>query len=165
MTAPNTAAVGKPISASNYNQIVTRLSAGTAFTPTISNWASATTGPTTTGRYWRTGDVVHMYVQSKLGTGAITVGNITVTVPTTYPIDTTNMSLDASTTLAGNVGFYDISATQLYIGMARPIDTATIRLMRPPLSGTGVYPVTSSTTPFTWATLDELSILISYPTA
>lgn len=164
MAAPDSATVGGKITAAKYNQIVARLAAATAYTPTISNWSSATIAPTTTGRYWRTGDMIHALIQSKLGTGVITVGNITVSLP--VAMDTTGMIAD-STLLNGTVSLVDVSAgtTGYFGGALRFIDANTVRVLRQSTANPGVLAVTSSAAPFTWQTLDEMSLMLSFPIA
>lgn len=162
MAAPTPATVGGKITAALFNQFVTRLSGAQTYTPTINNWNSATTPPTTTGRYWRTGDIVHVLVTSKLGTGSITVGNISVSLP--VACDTTGMLLD-STNLNGAFSAKDASSGDTYAGIVRLVDANTVRLMRFQSSTPGQVNPTSSSTPFTWATLDEISVLVSYPIA
>lgn len=162
MTAPTTATVGELITATKYNQIPARLTAFTSYTPTIANWTSATIAPTTTGRYWLAGNICHVLVQSKLGTGAITVGNVTVSLP--VAVDTTGMILD-STLLPGTSGYGDVSLGDRYAGFVRILDANTVRALRLTTAGSGALGALTSALPFTWATLDELSLMFSYPVA
>jgi hypothetical protein len=162
-TAPTTAAIGGTITAAKYNEIPANLTDPAAYSPTITNWASATTGPTTTGRYWITGRMCHVLVQSKLGTGAITVGSITVTLP--FAMDTTGMILN-STGLNGNAIFNDVSAgTPDWGGLIQVVDANTIRLMREASATTGNFAFVTSALPFVWATLDQFSAAFVYPLA
>lgn len=163
MTAPTTATVGELLTASKYNQIPARLTAVATYVPTFTNWSSATIAATTTGKYWLTGNICHVFIQSKLGTGVITVGNITVTVP--VAIDTTGMITD-STMLDSTIGMTDVSGGPLFFGGAvRYIDASTVRVMRYSSGTAGAFLTVNSTAPFTWQTLDELSIMFSYPVA
>lgn len=134
-----------------------------SYAPTVSNFASATTGPTTVGRYCISEGTVHTIVTSKLGTGTITVGNITVSLP--IAAATTGLFADSSY-FAGNVSMVDVTGgPQNCGGYVRYIDANTVRVMRESAGGADVRAVTSSTTPFTWATLDEISLAFSYPVA
>lgn len=162
MTAPTSATVGGTQTASKYNEFVARLSAATSYAATLSNWTSATIAPTTTARYWRIGDTIEVLIQSKLGTGAITVGNITVSLP--VAMDTTGMILD-SFELTGKVALDDVSAgtTAFYGGSVRVIDANTVRIMRGSAANPGVDATITSALPFTWATLDQFSAHFFYP--
>lgn len=156
-----TVSVGQTILAALWNALEAKLPSWTSYTPTISNWSSATTAPTTTGRYCIVGGVCHVIVVSKLGTGTITVGNITVSLPTAAT--TTGLIAD-STYFAGNVSMMDVSAgPQNCGGYVRFVDANTVRVMRESAGGADVRAVTSSTSPFTWATLDEISLAFSFP--
>lgn len=164
MATLSLATVGGKITATLINQIVNVLSPRTVFTPTIAGWSSATVAPTTSGSYVRSGNQVTMTVQTKLGTGTITVGpSITVTVPPSLPIDTTGLILE-SFVVQARVGFNDVSAATEYAGDARIMDANTIRILRNS-SGTGALGNVSSTNPFTFATLDEMSIVVTYITS
>jgi hypothetical protein len=134
----------------------------TSYTPTLTNFSSASTPATTTGRYAISSGIAHVLVQSKLGTGVITVGNITASLP--VAADTTGMILD-STLLAGTGSLFDVSPAQEYVGAIRIIDADTVRLLRLNASTIGGVNPTTSTLPFTWATLDEISLMFSYPVA
>lgn len=139
------------------------LSGAQTYTPTIDNWNSATTPPTTTGRYWRTGDIMHVFVQSKLGTGSISVSNITVSLP--VAMDTTGMISD-STLLNGTVCLNDVSsANTFFVGAIRYVDANTVRVMRSSASNPGQILTISASAPFTWQPLDEISLAFSYPIA
>jgi len=157
-------AVGGQVTASSVNQLVDVLAGPLTYTPTVSNWSSATIAPTTTGRYWLHGGICTVMVQSKLGTGTITVGAISVSLPLT--MDTTGMIAN-STALPGTSTLRDVSAgtSGYYLSGIRVIDSATVNVMRPSTTSTGVHATTSSITPFTWATLDEFTAFFSYPVA
>ena len=134
----------------------------TSYSPTVSNFSSASTPATITGRYSVTGGICTMFVQGKLGTGAITVGGITVSLP--VAADTTGMILD-STHLAGAAGFTDVNGTSgdTFGGLVRIVDANTVRPLRE--VSAGQFRAVASTAPFTWATLDEFSLMCSYPVA
>jgi len=157
-------AVGGQVTASSVNQLVDVLAGPLTYTPTVSNWSSATIAPTTTGRYWLHGGMCTVMVQSKLGTGTITVGQISFTLPLT--MDTTGM-IAQSTLLSGTSSMRDVSGgtTGYYGGGVRIIDSTSVNVMRPSASAPGVLATTTSVLPFTWATLDEFSAFFSYPVA
>lgn len=132
----------------------------TTYVPTIANFSS--TSPTITGKYAVAGGIVQALVQAKLGTGTITVAAASATLP--VAADTTGMILD-STLLQGAAGFKDVSLGDQYAGSVRIIDANTVRAMRFTTTGSGSAGTLSSTLPFTWATLDEMSLAFSYPAA
>lgn len=160
MAALSLATVGGKVTAFLINQIVNVLTAGTAYVPTITNYASATIAPTVTGRWWRFGSVGLVMVQTKLGTGAITVGNMTISTPTA--MDTTGMISD-STMLPSGVGMTDVSAGLFFDGGVRFVDANTVRVMRASSGTAGALLTINSTSPFTWATLDEMSVFFIIP--
>lgn len=163
MTVLNLATVGGKVTAALINQLVNVLTVRTAYTPTVTNWDSATVLPTTTGYYWITGNICHVIVTSKLGTGAITVGNITVSLP--VPMVTTGMILETSRPFGGVGSLMDVSggSTGDNQAIVRVIDANTVRVMRSSAANPGVAAAITSTLPFTWQTLDEFSISFSYP--
>jgi len=157
MAALVLAAVGAPVRASDVNQLVAVLGPGTAFTTTFTGWAS-TGAISTSARYWRTGNNVKVQINTTLGTSPVTVGDITVTVPSGLPIDTTGMLLN-STLLNGQVGLFDVGTGQ-FTGVCRVIDANTVRIFR---NTTTSVAVVSNTAPFTWTAGDQLTIIFEYP--
>jgi len=169
MASLTLATVGGRVAAALVNQIIAILTIRTSYTPTITNFSSATTSPTITGSYTRAGNVVTVCVQGKLGTGSISVGSITATVPPSLPIDTTGMIAN-STALDGTAAFNDINGSY-FAGPVQLVDANTVRAMRPLQSAsytaalTGGFGSTASGSPFTWAAGDEVSLLFSYVTS
>lgn len=157
MAALQLATVGGKVYASIINAIIAVLTPATTYTPTISNWAS-TTGPTTSARYWRVGNLVRVQINTTLGTSPVTVGDITFTVPPALPIDTTGMLLN-STLLNAAVGLFDVGTAQ-FTGVCRVIDANTIRVFRNTSTSVAVV---SNTAPFTWTAGDQLTIDVYYP--
>lgn len=162
MFNPANVAVGGPATATLENSTLAVLSPPNSYTPTISNFGSATTAPTTTGRYWISGNICHVFIQSKLGTGTITVGDIRATLP--VPMDITGM-LTLSTILKSQSGMNDVSLTAPYAGVVRMVDANNVQILRYTTTGGGNMGAVAVTLPFTWATLDELSIDFDYPIA
>lgn len=164
MAALNSVTVGAKIRAADVNQIVNVLTQRATYSPTITGWNSATTSPSTNASYVRSGNLVMVTIQSKLGTGTISVGaSITVTLPPALPIDTSGLILESFVHQI-RVGFNDVSAATEYAGDGRVLDANTIRVLRNS-SGTGALGNVSATNPFTFATLDELSVVVSYITS
>lgn len=160
---PNVA-VGAPVAATLENATLAVLSPATAYAATIANWSSASTPPTTTARYWISGNICHVVAQSKLGTGTISVGAITISLP--VPMDITGMIAN-STLLNGTAAMSDVSvgSTAYYMGLLRMVDASTVAVLRPSAATPGVFGTTSASLPFTWQTLDELSALFEFPIA
>lgn len=131
------------------------------YTPTISNFTSASTAATKTGRWSASAGRGDVAVRAKLGTGTITVGDVTVTTP--FTMDTTGMV--AESTVLGTALFRDVSSGDRFHGQVVFVDSTTVRLLRPVAGTVGAMNVLASTNPFTWATLDELSAQFSAPIA
>jgi bifunctional ADP-heptose synthase (sugar kinase/adenylyltransferase) len=162
LSAPSTVAIGDLVTAAQHQELVDRLGAGTSYAAVISNFTSGTIAATVNGRSWRLGDQLAVLVQGKLGTGTITVGNLTINTP--RAIDTTIMIAD-STALAGYAAFNDVSATTEYHGMIRMVDANNVRLLRPNTTTVGAMTAVTASAPFTFATLDEVSAFFLMPIA
>ncbi len=161
---PALVAVGGKVTAALMNLVLGVLTPAASYAVTIAGWSSAGSAPTTTSRYWITGNICHVMVQSILGTGAVTVGAVTVSLP--VPMDTAGM-ISGTTALDGASNFRDISAgaSGLYGGQVVMVDANTVQLMRQASASPGVVAVTSSSQPFIWAAGDELSASFSFPIA
>jgi len=138
--------------------------AWTAYTPTVNNFNSASAAPTISGWYSVSSGMVDFTVTAKLGTGTITVGAISISTP--VAIDTTGMILNSSV-LNASASFEDVSAgsTGYFGGQVRVSDANTIVPLRYSAANVGVIAVTSSSLPFTWATLDVMTASGRYPAA
>jgi hypothetical protein len=133
-----------------------------SFTPTLSNFTSATTPATITGSYAVVEGVCHLIVQAKLGTGTITVGDVQLTLPVAA---VTTGWITASTLLAGVCGLNDVSSSGEWPGFMRYVNSTTVQCIRALTSPAGSFGAINSTNPFTWQVQDELSIAMSYRVA
>jgi len=163
MTTLQTATIGSKVKAALFNAVVAVLTPRGSYSTTVTGFSSTPNAATITSSWWRAGNICHVVIQGKLGTGTASVANTTFTLP--LPMDTTGMILN-STLLDGTASFSDVSvgAGAYYGGVIRVVDANTVQVLRPSTTS-GVYGVTTGALPFNWAGLDETSAVFSYPIA
>lgn len=134
----------------------------TAFTPTF---AGVTAGNGTfMARYARVNNLTHYYGYFQLGTTSAVTGVVNINLPTT----TSTLYGFLNGVPMGELNCFDTSASTWYRGAFFSIgSTTTARTRIYSTSGTQIVENTSvsATTPFTWATGDQLLWNMTYETA
>lgn len=123
------------------------------YTPTLTNF-SATINK---AKWFRRGD--RMVITAHLTLTGAASGNLTVSIPSGYSIDTTKIQGTALSQMIGTAEAYDASANQ-YTGTAVYDTTTTIKFIGP-----NTVNVWNATTPFTWASTDVVSFVVEVPIA
>jgi len=122
--------------------------AWTAYTPTMTAWTTGT--GTLTGAYEQVGRTTHVRIVLTLGGTSTMVGWPTFSLPNTLN----------TTAIEGNVLAVDTSAGLNYLGVLLRASSTTVG---PGYGGTaGVTVFYAATVPFTWATTDILTLLLTY---
>ena len=153
MANPFPFASGEVLTAANLNEI----GGWDDFTPT---WQNVTVGNgTLTARYTEVNGIVFASGSLVFGSTTAITGNMYVSTP----VDAADKERLAAGTLAQ---FFDSSANRIYLGSGRANAVGTVRLFTHDTSGADVFlTALSGTSPFTWATGDELVWAQTYEAA
>lgn len=126
------------------------------YTPVLGGTGVAINNGTITGSYVQIGKTVHFTAKVVMGTTtSYGSGAWTITVPVT-PLNKGRVPL--------NVLMADLSAGTLYQGLCYILNTATGTLVRISAT-TGAQTAINATSPFTWASTDELVVSGTYEAA
>ena len=128
-----------------------------SYTPTIGGWTSGV--GTAAGKYRQSGNVLDVQIMLP-ATGAVTGAGAqpTFDLPSGFSGDTASEPSGSTLAALGVAEFYDQSAGLIYGGIVYPTDADTVKCA---IASTGASP--TSTTPMTWANLDQLSLRFSRP--
>ena len=130
----------------------TSLGAWTAYTPTLGGTSWSLGSGTATFRYVQIGKIVHVAgVLTFAADSGFGTGNLTLTLPANYA---------SSGRFMVNAVFYDSSTGSTYQGGGYFASTNQISVR--PLGTAGLHGTLNSTTPFTWATSDQIYVSATY---
>jgi hypothetical protein len=161
---PTDVTVGSVLTASRYNaDVVANMTAiggaWTTYTPSFSNLTKG--NGTSEAAYMQAGKFVTVRFTFTLGSTS-SVGTIpTISVPET--MDTQYLSSFA----LGTCHLYDLNTDQVYPGLVIPsTDRNSARPFAINTSGSlASYAIVNATTPFTWATGDQMTMTFTYEAA
>lgn len=135
----------------------------------VTGWQSCTatvswsgTGMTTTCQYRRIGDSIQERVAIVPGSGALSGGALTVSVPSGLTINTGALAGGSGTPVGGWLGYHNATLAT-YLGNVNVNTTTNVTLSYNASGGSGSYLV-STTNPATWATTsDEVAVDFTVP--
>lgn len=125
----------------------------TAYTPTLTNWSLG--NGTMTASYIQFGKLTVAMVDIVWGSTTSSSGNLSISLPATAPAGTGSPILGVGESI-------DTSTSQAWDLRVRIASTTTFILMHSDGAGSAQIGTAS---PFTWATGDELHVLIIYKAA
>ena len=140
------------------------LASYTSYTPTFTNFTLG--NGTATARYAQQGQLTDVYIRIVLGSTSVMGTAPRISLPATANF--ASIGANIGTALNGMVSYTDTSATNTIYGLAMYYSNTEIELR--PFYSSGNYLQSTgaqinATTPFTWATTDEIWFNFSYHSA
>jgi hypothetical protein len=132
----------------------TSLGAWTAYTPTLGGTGWALGNGTSSGFYCQIGKIILWRAIMTFGsTSTFGSTELTVTIPITGKAGAGNTA-----EFPINTRYFDASTSKLYVAHSRYVNATTAGLWSFVADTTGEVTPVISTTPFTWATLDQIYV-------
>lgn len=129
------------------------LGAWTSYTPTLGGFTVGSGA--ITGAYVRIGKMCHFRASWTYGSGSAAA--------TAFPTLTLPVTASATTNVRMNATFFDTSASAYYDATSRQSSTTVVTMGIPGASG--IHTTCTTTTPFTWATDDQIILSGTYEIA
>lgn len=130
--------------------------AGTAFTPTFSGTGAAVGNGTLTGKWWKTGKIVHAVMR-------LTVGSTTTMGTVSQALGSLPFACATGWKVGAQVR-YTTAAAGDWMGQGEIIPTAT-SVFFGVIGTNGAWTQVTSTVPFAWSAGATVDIYVAYPAA